>query len=169
MISLRTNARLRKRVDDSDIVQEAYIEAVRRLDEYLADPKVAPRIWMRQIGRQVLAKQYRHHFGTAKRSINKEQPLEPTPNLDTELITEGFADSITSPGSSAARRELCREVRRLLLELRPVEREVLCLKQIEGLTFEAIAAELEISVSTAKRRMARAMDHFRSLSSFLAR
>lgn len=163
MIALRSNHRLRQRVDDSDVVQEAYLEAVRRLDEYLACPRVSPDIWMRQIGRQVLAKQYRYHFGTAKRAIGVELEVDSLDGAGFGLL----ADSCTSVGGRVSRREVCLEVRRLLLELDPLEREVLCLKQLEGLTFEAIAAELEISLSTAKRRMATAIHHFRQLSAFL--
>jgi RNA polymerase sigma-70 factor (ECF subfamily) len=38
MVHLRLSRRLQGRVDDSDIVQEACLEASRRLQEYVADP-----------------------------------------------------------------------------------------------------------------------------------
>ena len=169
MISLRSNAKLRARLDGSDIMQEIYIEAVGRLERYLENPRIPPRVWLRKLSRQVLARQHRHHFGTAKRSLNNESTLAPSPHVDVDSMSFGFVDSVLSPGSYAARAEIRGEVQRLLKELDPLEREILCLKKIEGLTLMEIAAEMDVSVSTVKRRLFRAIDHFRRLSAFLER
>lgn len=48
-VRLRMDAQLRPRLDPSDIVQEVQIEALRRADEYLKNPKLPPRLWLRQI------------------------------------------------------------------------------------------------------------------------
>ena len=50
MVRLRLNRRLRGRVDDSDVVQDAFLDAARRLDDYLRDPQVPFFLWL-QIGR----------------------------------------------------------------------------------------------------------------------
>ena len=165
MIALRTCDRLRRRVDDSDVVQETYLEAARRLDQYLARPLVPPTIWLRRIGRQVLARHYRRHFGTAMRSLDRENSFDSAfgPGADPRALSDYLARS-DSPLSSMEREEQRTEVRKLLAELTPLDREVLCLKQVEGLTFEEVAIELGVSVSTAKRRLLQAMERFRSLT-----
>ncbi|MCU0707367.1 MAG: hypothetical protein MUF23_03655 [Pirellula sp.] len=38
MVELRLDRRLQARIDTSDVIQEAYVEIFRRLDEYLQDP-----------------------------------------------------------------------------------------------------------------------------------
>jgi RNA polymerase sigma-70 factor (ECF subfamily) len=43
MVRLRFNRRLLGRIDDSDILQEAYLQAARRLPDYLARGKVGVR------------------------------------------------------------------------------------------------------------------------------
>jgi RNA polymerase sigma-70 factor (ECF subfamily) len=40
MVKLRLDTRLRGRIDTSDVLQEAYLEAAQRLAEYLRDPKM---------------------------------------------------------------------------------------------------------------------------------
>lgn len=40
MVKLRLDRRLQGRIDPSDVIQEAYLEASRRLDEYLRDPSM---------------------------------------------------------------------------------------------------------------------------------
>lgn len=167
MIAFRSCPQLRQRVDHSDIVQDSYLEAVRRLDQYLAAPNVSPDVWLRQVSRQVLARHYRQHFAVAKRSIQHDQPLEVGGDDRPDYAAILLADSITSPESAASRKELCGQVRQLLMSLDEDEREVLCMKQLEGLTFDEIATQLDISVSAAKRRMCRALEHFRQLTTFL--
>ena len=41
MLQLRMDRRLHGRIDASDVLQDAYLDAARRLDEYLADPSLA--------------------------------------------------------------------------------------------------------------------------------
>jgi hypothetical protein len=47
MVERRLDARLRARLDASDVVQEAFLDVARDLDAYLADPKLPPLIWLR--------------------------------------------------------------------------------------------------------------------------
>ena len=47
MIALRIDRRLQGRVDPSDIVQEAYIDAARRIGEYTSNPSVPFYLWLR--------------------------------------------------------------------------------------------------------------------------
>ena len=48
VVGLRLDPRLRRRVDASDVVQEAQLEAFRRLADYLARRPMAFRLWLRQ-------------------------------------------------------------------------------------------------------------------------
>jgi RNA polymerase sigma-70 factor (ECF subfamily) len=40
MVELRLDRRLQSRIDASDVIQEAYVEVVRRLGEYLSEPSL---------------------------------------------------------------------------------------------------------------------------------
>jgi RNA polymerase sigma-70 factor (ECF subfamily) len=48
LIGLRLDARLRARIDASDVVQETFLEAVRRLPDYLARQPMPFHLWLRQ-------------------------------------------------------------------------------------------------------------------------
>jgi RNA polymerase sigma-70 factor (ECF subfamily) len=72
MVELRIDARLRARIDDSDVLQEAFLDVSRDLDAYLADPKLPPLLWLRlHVGRR-LTKLHRQHLGTKMRDAGLE-------------------------------------------------------------------------------------------------
>src|SRR5262249_48820107 len=48
LVEVRLDSRIRARVDASDVVQEAQLEALRRLDHYLKNPAMPFRLWLRQ-------------------------------------------------------------------------------------------------------------------------
>src|SRR6516162_11205749 len=47
MVALRLDPRLQGRVDASDVIQEGYLDAVKRLEEYVRNPSVSFYIWLR--------------------------------------------------------------------------------------------------------------------------
>lgn len=157
MIDLRLDRKLLGRVDASDIVQEAFIEATRRLPEYLETPKVTPYLWLRQIGRQVLAVHYRAHVGTAKRAVDREAAFNVHAATNSESLAGELAASMMSPHSEIVRAELMHQLLQLVETMSPDDREVLSLKQFEELSFAEVAAELDITVEAAKKRYQRAV------------
>jgi RNA polymerase sigma-70 factor (ECF subfamily) len=67
MVALRLDPRLRGRVDASDAIQEGYLDAIRRLDEFIRDPSVPFYIWLRFLVGQRVQEQHRRHLGTPGR------------------------------------------------------------------------------------------------------
>src|SRR5207253_9159061 len=49
MVELRLDRRLQARIDASDVIQEAYVDAVGRLEEYLCDTRYSLFLWLRLI------------------------------------------------------------------------------------------------------------------------
>ena len=58
-MELRLDTKLRPRIDASDIVQEAQMEAYRRLDDYLKRRPMPFGLWLRRTARQCLYNQRR--------------------------------------------------------------------------------------------------------------
>ena len=75
MVALRLDRRLQGRVDASDVVQEASLEAVRRLPEYLKNPKMPFYLWLRFLTGQRLTEQHRIHLGAKARDAGREVAL----------------------------------------------------------------------------------------------
>src|SRR5438093_4946445 len=60
-VELRLDPKLRSRADPSDVVQEAQLEATRRLDEYLRQRPMPFRLWLRQLAYDRLLMLRRFH------------------------------------------------------------------------------------------------------------
>src|SRR5271165_4321432 len=73
MVALRLDRRLQGRVDTSDVIQEAYLEAARRLPEYFREPKPMPVfLWLRFLAAQSLQVVHRKHLGVMARDAGRE-------------------------------------------------------------------------------------------------
>jgi RNA polymerase sigma-70 factor (ECF subfamily) len=72
MIRLRLNRRLQGRIDDSDILQEAYLEAAKRLPDYLATRPIPFFLWLRHLTGKKLVDAHRRHLGAKMRDAGQE-------------------------------------------------------------------------------------------------
>src|SRR5436309_3046118 len=75
MVRLRLDPRLRGRLDPSDVIQEAYLDAARRLPEYVRDPAVPFFLWLRKLTAQRLVDLHRQHLGARMRAATREVSL----------------------------------------------------------------------------------------------
>ena len=63
IVGFRLDARVRGRFDESDVIQESYVEVMRRFPEYLRKPTQSLFVWVRFITQQKLIELHRHHLG----------------------------------------------------------------------------------------------------------
>src|ERR1700682_461373 len=75
MVEMRLDTRLQARIDASDVIQDAYVEATGQLGEYLRDPKLPLFLWLRLVVGERLMKLHRHHLGTHMRDAGLEVSL----------------------------------------------------------------------------------------------
>src|SRR5688572_11114375 len=67
MIELRIEQVLRRRLDPSDVMQEAWIEIARRVPEWRRQDSLPLHVWMRLLTAQALMQLQRRHLATHKR------------------------------------------------------------------------------------------------------
>src|SRR4051812_17730410 len=72
MVSFRLDQRLQGRIDPSDVLQDAYLEAWRDLEAYLRLPSMPFFLWLRGITGNKLREVHRHHLGTRMRDPRRE-------------------------------------------------------------------------------------------------
>ena len=72
MIAFRLDGRLLGKVDCEDVLQDAFVETVRRIGDYRRRPSVPVFIWLRQITAQVLIDTHRRYLGARMRDVNRE-------------------------------------------------------------------------------------------------
>src|SRR5262245_62389326 len=75
MVDMRLDRRLQGRIDASDVIQEAHLEAAGRLADYLKDPKLPPFLWLRLVVGEPLAKLHRAHLGAQMRDAARQESL----------------------------------------------------------------------------------------------
>src|SRR5215510_10831435 len=75
MVHLRMDRRLQSRVDSSDVLQEAFLEAAQRYDRYQENPTMPPFLWLRFLVGQRLLLLHRQHLGVKARAAGREVSL----------------------------------------------------------------------------------------------
>lgn len=157
LVEFRLDQRLRRRVDPSDVLQEAYIEIARRLQDFLKTKDVTFYIWARQITLQTLIDVQRRHFGQ-KRSPQHEAKLDRIVTDQTsDSIVEILSAQLTSPSGAAIRREEIQQLRDAMASMDETDREVLALRHFEHLGNHEVAEALGLSATAASNRYIRAM------------
>ncbi|MFO0798568.1 MAG: sigma-70 family RNA polymerase sigma factor [Gemmataceae bacterium] len=159
MVAVRLDDRLRARVDPSDVLQEAYIDALGLLPRYVREPTVSPYLWLRLVTGHRLAKIHRHHLGVQARAVTREDPrrLDAAPEASCVAIADYLVGEATPPDRAAARAELRDRVRAALAELDPLDREAIALRHFEQLNATEAAKVLGISPAAAGKRYFRAV------------
>ncbi len=162
MVALRLDSRLSARVDASDVVQEALIDAARKLADYERDRPLPFYPWLHRLTAERLAVVHRkHRRGT--RSVGREQHATAWLDDSAGLLVDHLVDSDTTPGHDLVREERRQRVRDALERLTPPDREVLVMRYLEDLTFPEIAAILGVGESAAKMRHLRAIERIRTV------
>lgn len=162
MIDLRMDQVLKRRVDASDIVQEVMIEANRRLQRYLADPAMPFHLWLRQMAKDRLIDAHRRHRQSARRSIDREQPLAAAAADESSInFVAQLRDQQLTPASEAAWHELQRRFEDACQQLDDHDQEIVLMRHFEHLTNAEAAAALELSPQAASMRYLRAMRRLR--------
>ena len=162
MIELRLGADLRRRMDAADVLQETWIEASSRLDEFLADPRMSLFLWLRFLARQRLVTIRRAHFGVQRRDPRREVSwVADGSEVPADMLAVRLIGHMTTPTRAARRNEQGRRVRAALAALEPIDREILSLRHYEQLTNKEVATELGIDTSAASKRYVRAIRKLR--------
>jgi RNA polymerase sigma-70 factor (ECF subfamily) len=164
MVRLRMDGRLAARMDPSDVVQEALMEAARKLPEYLMTRPVPFYPWLRRLAWERLVKLHERHLHAGKRSVLREEGLDlRLPEDSVWNLAHRLAASGASPSEHAVQVEMAARVRWALAQLAEGDREVLALRYLEELATTEVAAVLGISEAAVKMRHRRALDRLAGL------
>jgi len=165
LVEMRLDRKVQRRVDVSDVVQEVMAEASVRLDKYLADPVMAFHLWLRQIAWDHIIDTYRRHRVSAKRNMDREQPMSAPAGNDqstTELAIQ-LCDPEMTPAAAAMQHEITKRVEAAIERLNEQDREVIIMRHYEHLSNLEIAAVLKLNPPAASMRYLRAVRRLREL------
>jgi len=165
MVQLRLDHKVQVRVDVSDIVQDVLVEANRRLPQYLANPAMSFHLWVRQIAKDRIIDAHRRHRGSAKRSVDREQPLAVPSAQDhsTYELAVQLRDRELTPAAAATRQEMARLVEGAMSQLNEQDCEIIVMRHHEQLSNSEVAEALGLSEPAASMRYLRAVRRLREL------
>ena len=165
MVELRMHPQLHRRIDASDVIQEAFLDIQRNLPEYRNDPKLPFYLWARRAVGDKMYELHRRHLGAQMRDARRERGAT-VPEVSTVSLSRLLLDSAPSPSEARSRKEAVELLHQALDRMKEEEREALTLRHFEEATNEEVARILDVSPATASRLYTRALQ---SLRSFLDR
>ncbi len=138
-----------------DLTQETFLRVLRNIKSFRGEADI--KTWLFRIAINE-SRNRRRWWIRRKKNV--------TVSLEAENDTLGLNERIASPNSenpemAAINHERGQAIRQALQELPQNYREVIVLRDIEGLTYEEIASALQANVGTIKSRIARGRDELR--------
>lgn len=143
--------------DAADMAQDAFIKAYSSLSSFRGDSKFS--VWLFRIVSNLCLDFLRSRKRRPTVSLSVE-------NDEGEDMEFEIADESQSPETLLEQKLTRAAVRRGLDSLPPEQRQILLLREIQGLSYEEIAQVLELESGTVKSRIFRAR---KRLSAFLLR
>jgi len=145
--------------DAADLAQDVFINAYRAFHTFRGDCKLFT--WLCQIATNLC----RSHHRKRQREGRYLGPSlnEPFEDDAGDLTPWEMPDETYSPSRHYDRYELQREVRRAIAALPPTHREVVLLRDIEGLSYQEVADATGLPLSVVKTRLHRARVALRRL------
>jgi len=137
------------RDEAADLTQETFVSAFRSFESFRGDSSAYT--WLYRIA----INKCKNKFKASDRRRAHEHA-----SLDAESDSSGAAVEMPSggdsPGQALERKELRERIERAIGELSPDYRIVAVLRDVQGLSYEEIAAATEVSVDVVRTRIARA-------------
>ena len=162
---LQLDRRLQAKVDASDIVQQALLQAIRGANEFRGRTDAEMAAWLRQILAHNLAGAIRD-LGRQRRDVRRERPIQADVERSSARLESWLAADQTSPSQRAVRGEQAVQLADALADLPDAQREALTLHHLQEWTLDQIAGHLGRSPAAVagliKRGLRTLRDHFQA-------
>ncbi|MCA9264729.1 MAG: sigma-70 family RNA polymerase sigma factor [Planctomycetales bacterium] len=166
LASSQLGARLRTRVSPSDIVQETMLAAHRDFQQFRGSGEREFLGWLRQVLINTMHHAVEMHVKAQRRDIRREISLEQIGRRFDQSATNfvhALADPGPSPSAYARRRETAVDLADQLAKLRPHYRDVIVLRNLQGLSFEEIGERMGRTAGAVRMLWLRAMEKFKQV------
>lgn len=152
---------LQSRVDPSDLVQETFAEASHRFGQFRGSTESELVGWLRQILASKILDTVRRNIGAERRDVRLEQQLANELSDTFCRLGKALIAPQSSPSEQAAKREHAVLLAMAMSELPEDYREVLVLRNLQGLTFPEVAQQMGRSLDSVKNLWTRALTKLR--------
>jgi RNA polymerase sigma-70 factor (ECF subfamily) len=159
--SSQLSRRLRVKLDVDDLLQEVSLEAYRDIRQFRGSSEAEFLAWLRQILNTVTLNQVRRYFGTRRRDLRRERRIEVDPDASSRIGEQSLIAPHTSPTQQAVRQERALRLAEAVKTLPEIYRQVVSLRNLEGLSFSEVARRLGRTEDSVKNLWVRALRRLR--------
>lgn len=152
-IANNLDRRLARRIGVSDVVQETFLEAMKRFDGYLTAKPMQIRDWLCLLAKNMARNANTFHLRTMKRSLRLERRDQP---IDSQRKA-----TQSSPSANCVLNEMLDRKVHLLNQLSNTDREILRLRHELCRSNQQAAKALGISEKAASKRYLRAVTNLK--------
>ncbi|MCA9038816.1 MAG: sigma-70 family RNA polymerase sigma factor [Planctomycetaceae bacterium] len=143
--------------DASDIVQESMIDACRGLKQFQGQTEAEWLAWLKQIVAHNLQDQVRHYKGAAKRDINLERSWNYSPDGTSGQFERAPGSDEPRPSQILMQSEREQQLAWAISRLSDDYREVIRLRNLQRLSFNEVAEQMNRSRTATQMLWTRAM------------
>ena len=144
------------REEARDLTQETFLRVFQSIDRFRGDADL--KTWIYRIAINQARNRWRW-WRRRRRDVTVSLDAENA--RDEQPLHARLRDSSIDPEQETLRREREMALRRALLTIGRAYREVVILRDVEGLSYEEVASTLEISIGTVKSRLSRGRQELR--------
>jgi RNA polymerase sigma-70 factor (ECF subfamily) len=155
--------RLQGKLDESDVVQEAFLAAHRNFAQFRGTTEAQFMRWLRQILAAKLVDQQRRYLGSRGRDVRLEREIQDALDSSSALLDRGLLARQPSPAQQAAGHEEAVRMSEALARLPQDYRDVVVLRHLEGLTFPQVAKRMGRTVDSVEKLWLRALSRLRQI------
>lgn len=166
LATTQLDRRLHRRVSPSDLVQETMLAAHRDFGQFRGATEHELLAWLRQILINSLHHAVDAHLKAKRRDVRREYSIdEVSKALDRSAcnFVQVLADPGASPSAQARQHERAVGLANQLARLRPDYRDVIVLRNLQGLSFDEIALRMDRNAGAVRMLWLRAIEKFKSI------
>jgi RNA polymerase sigma-70 factor, ECF subfamily len=166
LATIQLDHRLRRRMNPSDLVQETMLAAHRDFGSFRGGSEREFLAWLRQVLISCLHHAVEVHVKAKKRDVRREVPIEQlSAALDRSVanFAQALADPGASPSASLGHRERAVALADKLAELKADYRDVIVLRNLQGLSFDEIAERMDRKAGAVRMLWLRAIERFKQI------
>jgi RNA polymerase sigma-70 factor (ECF subfamily) len=148
------------RASPSDVVQETFLRAARQFQTFRGDSEGELLAWLRRILARSIVNAYAHHVRSKKRDVRRDRPIRLTSasfDESSRRVDSALAATGTSPSGAAMEQEYSAQVADRLAQLPQQYREVIILRNLEGLPFDEVAQRMGKTSAAVRQLWTRAI------------
>ena len=157
---LQLDARLRGKLDPSDLVQQTLLKAHQAQGQFRGASTAEQAAWLRQILARTLANAIRD-YTRAKRDVTLERSLQTSLEQSSARLEAWLVANEASPSEMAQRNEQLLGLAQAMSGLPEAMREVLLLKHCQGWSVAEIGDHLGRSRASVASLLRRGLKHLR--------